>query len=246
MQACCLTAQAMEYLAEDAQEALGEACMALLRQRLQPAIAQDVELLSDGERDRAFNAASSIFLRLPRMAAPALEGDEQQAFQQVRFLAAREPHELLHSSPQQLQHSAQHHHPTRQSTTRTWFPFLLMRLWQHRFVGQMAAGCAGGWRAAEICGEAADKPVFQRHMLALREVLNVLHTELNFVCDIQQSPVQVAGVQREFVEKLLTKPVFQRHMTAVREVLNMLRAAQKIRDQGGDWDGASIKVHPHF
>lgn len=83
-------------------------------------------------------------------------------------------------------------------------------------------------------------------MLALREVLNVLHTELNFVCDIQQFPVQVAGVQREFVEKLLTKPVFQRHMTAVREVLNMLRAAQKIRDQGGDWDGAPIKVQPHF
>ncbi len=54
--------------------------------------------------------------------------------------------------------------------------------------------------------------------------------------------VQVASVQREFVEKLLTKPVFQRHMTAVREVLNMLRSAQKIRDQGGDWDGAPIKV----
>ena len=83
-------------------------------------------------------------------------------------------------------------------------------------------------------------------MLAMCKVLNMLHTVLNLVCDIQQSLVQVAGVQREFVEKLLTKPVFQRHMTAVREVHNMLRAAQKIRDQGGDWDGAPIKVHPHF
>lgn len=87
----------MEYLAEDAQEALGEACIALLQQRLQPAIAQDVELLSDGGRDRAFNAASSIFLRLPRMAAPALEGDEQQAFRQVHHLAADSLHKLLHS-----------------------------------------------------------------------------------------------------------------------------------------------------
>lgn len=86
--------------------------------------------------------------------------------------------------------------------------------------------------------------MFQRHMLAMREVLNMLCT--NCVCGIQQPPVQVAGVQSEFVEKLLTKPVFQRHMTAVREVLNMLRAAQKIRDQGGDWDGAPIKVGPYF
>ena len=99
MQVCCLTAQAMEYLAEDAQEALGEACIALLQQRLQPAIAQDVELLSDGGRDRAFNAASSIFLRLPCMAAPALEGDEQQAFRQVHHLAAENLHKLLRSSP---------------------------------------------------------------------------------------------------------------------------------------------------
>ena len=53
---------------------------------------------------------------------------------------------------------------------------------------------------------------------------------------------QVAAVQREFVEKLLTKAVFQRHMTAVREVLNMLRFAQKIRDDGELWDNTAIKV----
>ena len=54
--------------------------------------------------------------------------------------------------------------------------------------------------------------------------------------------MQVAAVQREFVEKLLTKAVFQRHMTAVREVLNMLRFAQKIRDDGELWDNTAIKV----
>ncbi len=77
----------MDYLADDAQEALGEACLALLQQRLQPAIVQDVELLSDGGRDRGFNAASSIFLRLPRMTAPAVEGNKQQAFRQVHLVA---------------------------------------------------------------------------------------------------------------------------------------------------------------
>ena len=54
--------------------------------------------------------------------------------------------------------------------------------------------------------------------------------------------MQVAAVQREVVEKLLTKAVFQRHMTAVREVLNMLRFAQKIRDDGELWDNTAIKV----
>ena len=54
--------------------------------------------------------------------------------------------------------------------------------------------------------------------------------------------MQVAAVQREFVEKLLTKAVFQRHMTAVREVLNMLRFAQKIRDDRELWDSTAIKV----
>ena len=60
--------------------------------------------------------------------------------------------------------------------------------------------------------------------------------------DLIVAMVQVAAVQREFVEKLLTKAVFQRHMTAVREVLNMLRFAQKIRDDGELWDNTAIKV----
>ena len=54
--------------------------------------------------------------------------------------------------------------------------------------------------------------------------------------------MQVAAVQRKYVEKMLTKAVFQRHMTAVREVLNMLRFAQKIRDDGELWDNTAIKV----
>lgn len=59
-------------------------CLALLLQRLKPAIEQDVELLSDAGRDRMFNAASSIFYRLPKMIASQQEDGEPQAFRLVR------------------------------------------------------------------------------------------------------------------------------------------------------------------
>lgn len=70
---------------------------------------------------------------------------------------------------------------------------------------------------------------------------DTLHRPLRFKY-ISLAVAQVAAVQREFVEKLLTKPVFQRHMTAVREVLNMLRAAQKIRKDGESWNGKALEV----
>ena len=77
----------MEWLSRDAQERLADACRALLQKRLKPAIERDVELLSDSGRDRMFNSASSVFLRLPKILAARLEDSEQLAFRMVRSVA---------------------------------------------------------------------------------------------------------------------------------------------------------------
>lgn len=85
-QVLALVLQVMDWLSREAQERLADACQALLQRRLAPAIEKDVELLSDSGRDRMFNSASSIFLRLPKIIAARLEGDEQLAFRTVRYI----------------------------------------------------------------------------------------------------------------------------------------------------------------
>lgn len=82
-----LNMQVMEWLSKEAQVRLADACQALLQKRLAPAIEKDVELLSDSGRDRMFNSASSIFLRLPKIIAARLEAGEQLAFRKVCFTA---------------------------------------------------------------------------------------------------------------------------------------------------------------
>lgn len=79
-----LTMQVLEWLSEEAQDRLAVGCMALLEKRLKPAIAEDVEILSDSGRDRMFNSASSIFYRLPKIIAARLEDGEQPSFMAVR------------------------------------------------------------------------------------------------------------------------------------------------------------------
>lgn len=95
-QGLALDLQVMDWLSREAQERLADACQALLQRRLAPAIEKDVELLSDSGRDRMFNSASSIFLRLPKIIAARLEGDEQLAFRTVRPAAV-----FLHCSGKQ-------------------------------------------------------------------------------------------------------------------------------------------------
>ena len=83
VQVLALYMQVMEWLSKEAQVRLANACQALLQKRLAPAIEKDVELLSDSGRDRMFNSASSIFLRLPKIIAAHLEDGEQLAFRMV-------------------------------------------------------------------------------------------------------------------------------------------------------------------
>ena len=75
--------QVQEHLTDETQDTLAAACLTLLQERLKPAIEKDVELLSDSGRDRMFNAASSIFCRLPKMIAAHNEEGLQAAFRQV-------------------------------------------------------------------------------------------------------------------------------------------------------------------